>query len=404
MFHNDFEELEAFDKALSALADVPVSCLSAEELATYLSRLPELKARLESIACTLTAAAETAGTHTLGPSRTIGSWVGSHTNADPASAARDRTVGVWLRGFGEFAEAFAAGALTRRHIDLLRGIDNSRTHAALVDAQDYLIQAGRDCSFRDFRKVLARWLIAGDPDGAEPKEQLARRHLSITVRPDGSVKGTFDLDPIAGAALRTAVNHRAEQLWRDDQASGSDRTNAQRRADALVELVANGFRRQDGSTPRPLVHIVMSPAVAEDAMRRITGDLLHTDDPFRLPVAHDVDHRCQLADGTPLHPFLGVAGLAIGTFRRLVYGSDSDTIDLGRAVRDFPAHFRDAVMAIGEARCSCPGCDAPPEWLQIDHVIPWARGGPTALWNAKLLCDPDNKAKADTMPGSAGRR
>lgn len=33
-----------------------------------------------------------------------------------------------------------------------------------------------------------------------------------------------------------------------------------------------------------------------------------------------------------------------------------------------------------------------------DHIIPWSRGGPTALWNGQLLCVKHNLAKSNSMP------
>lgn len=396
MFVTGFAELEAMETALADVATVPLSCLSAEDLGAHLTRLQRLRAQLDAAVCATTAAAEAAGTHTLGPSRTIGSWVGQETNADPAVVARDRTLGVWLRPFGGFADAFARGTITRRHVEALRTLDNPRTRVRLREAQDYLVTAAVDCSWRDFQQVLAAWLIAGDPDGVEPRDQIARRHLTLTERPDGTLKGTFELDSLAASALKTAVRHRAQQLWRADQIFDPDqrRTTRQRQADALVELVANGFRRADGTTPRPLVHLTMSPGVAQAMRDHLAHGQLDT-----IDVDHrDPDRRCHLADGSPIHPIYGLAAIASGVLRRLVMGADSEILDLGRSVRDFPAHFRDALHSAHLGRCTIAGCDAPPEWLQVDHVIPWARHGPTALANAQLLCDPDNKAKTDMAP------
>lgn len=324
--------------------------------------------------------------------------MGSETNADPAQVGRDRTLGAWLRGFGELAEAFADGRLSRRHVEALTSLDNPRTRARLVEAQGYLVEAAVNCSWRDFKRVLAEWLIAGDPDGEEPREQVARRKLVLTERPDGTLKGVFELDPLAAAAVKTAVRHRAQQLWKADQQLDPEhrRTKSQLYADALVELIANGFRRADGTTPRPLVHVTMSPDVADEMLRQLEHDGAGVGEGLHLDHA-DPDRRCHLADGTPIHPLLGLAAITSGVLRRLVIGAESEITDLGRGVRDVPGHLRDALLAAHGSRCATPGCDAPPEWLQVDHLIPWARGGPTALGNAQLLCDPENKAKTDTV-------
>ncbi|HKX76094.1 MAG TPA: HNH endonuclease signature motif containing protein [Acidimicrobiia bacterium] len=43
-------------------------------------------------------------------------------------------------------------------------------------------------------------------------------------------------------------------------------------------------------------------------------------------------------------------------------------------------------MIARDRHCQHPGCDRPARWCDIHHIIPWAEGGPTALWNLTLLC------------------
>ncbi|MGF1598046.1 MAG: HNH endonuclease signature motif containing protein, partial [Acidimicrobiales bacterium] len=90
--------------------------------------------------------------------------------------------------------------------------------------------------------------------------------------------------------------------------------------------------------------------------------------------------------------------LAVAELRRLVLGADSEILDLGRAVRDFPRKLKQAVIAATRGRCTVPGCDAKAHWLQIDHIKPWARGGHTDLANAQPLCGFHNKQKTDQPP------
>jgi hypothetical protein len=41
----------------------------------------------------------------------------------------------------------------------------------------------------------------------------------------------------------------------------------------------------------------------------------------------------------------------------------------------------------------CAGCGARRVRLQIDHILPWAAGGRTTLWNCMSLCEPCNGIK-----------
>jgi len=128
-------------------------------------------------------------------------------------------------------------------------------------------------------------------------------------------------------------------------------------------------------------------------------------DPWRLPVDHDnPTRRCELIDGTPIHPRLALAAAATAHVRRLVLGAESEVLDLGRTVRTFPRHLKQLLLILARGRCQSPGCDAPLAWLQADHYIPWSRDGPTSLANGHILCDPHNKKKRDRQaPDTEGQ-
>jgi len=122
-------------------------------------------------------------------------------------------------------------------------------------------------------------------------------------------------------------------------------------------------------------------------------------DPTRLPIDHDNPaRRCELIDGTPIHPRWAFSALLSAQIRRLILSTDSQVLDLGRSVRTFPPHLKQLLLILARGRCQQPGCDAPASWLQADHLIPWSRGGPTNLTNGQILCDPHNKAKRDRLP------
>jgi hypothetical protein len=60
-------------------------------------------------------------------------------------------------------------------------------------------------------------------------------------------------------------------------------------------------------------------------------------------------------------------------------------LDVGSSVKTVPPHLRRAVIA-RDRHCSFPGCRQKPRRCQVHHLIPRAKGGPTALWNLTLLC------------------
>ena len=72
------------------------------------------------------------------------------------------------------------------------------------------------------------------------------------------------------------------------------------------------------------------------------------------------------------------------TISRIVFGPAGEPVDIGRTTRVVPAAMRRAVIA-RDRHCTHPGCDRPARWCDIHHIWHWTDGGPTALWNLKLL-------------------
>ena len=299
---------------------------------------------------------------------------------------------MWIRDFPEFAAAHADGVLTVEHLEHLRkGLDGPRTHFLLRRDQQTLIDAAATCDFVDFERACDYWKIAADPDGAEPQDQLDATTFNARRRRDGMVKLTGLLDPLSGQVFLNAWEKTVQQLAVDQDEAGQTMANGRRGALGLLLLVAKGAARADGSQPDPLLHVVMSQRVAEDTIRRLAERDLSP-----LAVSHDdVDGRCELIDGTPIHPHLALVALTIGALQRTVLDAKGRPLETSYASRGFPKWLRHILLLRSRGRCESGGCDAPFPWLQVDHKTPHSKGGLTAYLNAQLLCRPENLAKGD---------
>jgi hypothetical protein len=60
----------------------------------------------------------------------------------------------------------------------------------------------------------------------------------------------------------------------------------------------------------------------------------------------------------------------------LAYGQARRTASVGQRL----------ALTARDQGCCFPGCDAPPGWTQVHHILPWAKGGATDLDNECLLC------------------
>jgi hypothetical protein len=390
------DDLTALRAALDGVAEVPLACLPVTELADRACELQHLSARLDAIRAATMAAIESAAE---GPAvlrelgfRTAPQMVAARTGAKVDDVRPVAKAGSWLVDFPIFARAFGDGTLTLRHVRDLKALDKPRTRQGLLEAQGYLVELARDGDYRTFSQGLTYWLNAADPNGDEPREQVAKTGCTLTRHSDGSVSGKFHLDPLSAAAMGTALEDEAQRIFtQQSEATGTADTPRQRRGQALVALMIKGAGVPGSATTTPLVNLVMGWELYQNLIERL-------DDPSIKPVEVDVNdpnRRCELIDGTPIHPNLALMAMAVAEFKRIVIDAKSRAIDVSVKSRCFLPWMKEVLLVEGRGRCRSPGCDSPLAWLQADHIQPHSKGGETILANGQLLCDPHNKWKRD---------
>lgn len=195
----------------------------------------------------------------------------------------------------------------------------------------------------------------------ELERQLERRRFDLRRLHNGMVSGDFALPALAGETLLTAIDALMPPPAADDQ-----RTTSQRRADALEDL-ARSFL--DGSEA-PIVageraHLNVHADL--DAIEGKTGGLHETEDGYVL----DLETVRQLACDSSVS--------------RIVFGPNSEVLDVGRKTRVIPAGLRRAVIA-RDRHCAARGCTRSARWCDVHHVVSWADGGETVIDNLCLLC------------------
>ncbi len=394
--HDAFKAIDRIEERLAFVTDP-------DELGDALLVSVELQNRANALVGRLGLAAQVSGTAVLAGQRSIGRYVAARTNRRASDIDRMVRRARWLRDFDLFENAHGA-ELTDLHVDHLKkncDVDFDM-HRLLVADQAIFVDAAANCSFQGFVAAVEYWKVHVDPDGKEPIDQIDKAKLSIRKGSGG--RGIIDgeCDAVTRLELETAIEHEADKLRRQDKADDVDRTDSQRRMAALAALVKRGFARQDGTMPGPLGNIVMSEKVAAWAIGQLGGTNT-ADEAALVPVhATDVDGRCELIDGTPIHPFLAIAALGlIGpsgavnpvTLRRYILDADSRLLDVSVNARRFPEWMRTAIHVQARGRCESHGCDCPFHWLETDHVEPAAAGGPTCTDNGQNQCRPENHAK-----------
>jgi hypothetical protein len=229
-------------------------------------------------------------------------------------------------------------------------------------AESVLLELVGD-SVDETRKVLDYWRNDVDAPGVhlELEEQLERRHFDVTRKANGMVAGEFALPKTEGETLLSAID-----TLMPPPADGDSRTTSQRRADALGDLGRSFLEGSESPTvggERPHINVHTDL----EALKGHGGGLHETDDGVVL----DTESVRKLACDASVY--------------RVVFGPDSEVLDVGRKTRVIPASLRRAVVA-RDRHCIAPGCGRSARWCDVHHIVSWADGGETVIDNLCLLC------------------
>ena len=248
------------------------------------------------------------------------------------------------------AMAYDRGAVTGAQVDVL-----AETWAVSPDAftreEGRLVEMAMDTApVRELRKKLDYWLDRVARDDLADVRHLVRetRALNLRREQDGMrINGWVDIE--SGERL-------AARLEPGPPLPGDTRSTAARRADLLLDMVEGGSDR-----PSLIVH-VSAETLFEDkpGLSETERGTFFTADEIRR-ISCDAN------------------------LTRVVFGPDSQPLDVGRTKRLVTPALRIAVMA-RDLHCVFPGCDRPASWCDVHHLIPWSEGGPTSLDNLVLLC------------------
>ena len=279
----------------------------------------------------------------------------------------------------------AAGRTTAAHVTVAaRALDRlpvalRREHAGAIDA--FLAEQSTRLPPQQCDVLAGTVLERVDPQGCARRFERAdhaRRYLDLSTDTTGMLLVRGQLDPVAGAALKAAVDHHAAPTPAADAVDEGgatvrlvdERTPGQRRADALGEIArrclgASGTH--GGEPPRIIVHATVDQLTGRSGAGAAT-----------------CEQNGPLAASTLGH----LACDAV--LQAVVTAPSGGVLRLGRSVRVISPAQRRAVLG-RDGGCAVPGCTAPAAQLEGHHVIAWADGGATDVDNLVLVCGPHHR-------------
>nr|WP_237728030.1 HNH endonuclease signature motif containing protein [Cellulomonas sp. APG4] len=362
------------------LAAIEVGTVDPVEATAVHGELRAVTDQLRVLAARLLSVIDADGRLTGGGARTVPEAVARREGTSVGSARRELALGRALEAqLPSTRTAVASGDITLEHAQVLStfGPTSEARRAALASDlpdrnEDFLVRLARTTPVDVFRRRVRTWAAQVDRDGAEREHAVAaaKEHLTLYRRDDGVALQGF-LTAEHGALLTTALRAVTGVPAADDE-----RTSEQRAAaglTGLARLVLDGGLAGAGAKVRP--HI--SVHVGWETMQA-----LDSPDPVADPAALA---PAELETGEPLPGTVLQRLLCDSEITRIVFGPDSQVLDVGRAQRTYGGQLRRAVVA-RDRRCAYPGCDAPPALGEVHHVVPWSHGGATSVENGILLC------------------
>ena len=376
-------ELDGLRQAIDALESLdPTTLADAESMVTLHRQL----SRLEAVTTGATAAFERSGSWALEGARHVAAWLALRCGVSPGEARRRVRLSRALVSLQLAAKAWRAGEVTGAHVSKLSALQSPATASALARDESLLVTKAKELRFEDFCKVADYWSQHADPDGSEEAAQARRTRRDVTLVQSvfGSWLGSITLDEVSGAIVANELQRIDDALFEADRAEYYERTGreagvgdlertpAQRRADALVEMATRSATLgAGGRRPRPL---------------------------FSVLVGYETLHGriCELAQGTALTPGSLVPWLTHADIERAVFTPDN-RVEVSATSRLFTGATRRA-LELRDRQCTHPYCDRPAQDCQGDHIEPWAQGGLTTQDNGQLLCAYHNRLKNPRPP------
>jgi hypothetical protein len=355
--------MSAIRSALDEMAGVDDRGLSADELATDIVELAHVVQMAEVLqARKLKSLSDRGGHHELGFS-SVSAFLVDQTGVSPGHARR-------LVGYGNAQtrapiahQAWVDGRLSTDQVVYLFSAAEA-VPDEYPDAEQRLVGIVEGLDAVDTGRAVEYWRQAmAGPGDLDVEKQMARRGVSLSQPVAGMRYLSGWMTLLAAEALETAMEANMPPP-RD----GDNRTPRQRRHDGLENLsrdwLDNGATPTvGGEKPQVIIHVDLA------ALQGLAGGLHETEDGQILPVDLVRAIACD------------------ASVTRIVFGADSEILDVGRRTRIWTAAQRRAIIA-RDRHCQGPGCRAKPRHCDIHHEDHWADGGETSVDKGKLFCRP----------------
>ena len=249
-----------------------------------------------------------------------------------------------------------------------QAVEVARGAIVAPNTETQLINLSKHATVRDLRDATSR-VVAASTDEAERHRQVHKsRSLKWWVGEDGACNLKGRMTVANGALVKAALAPFEDSIFKQARKSGAHERPEAYAADALMALCEKASNSGSSATKTTRSNAVMHIRVDIDALKR--GHTEHGE-------------ICEIAGVGPVPVATATEYLGEAFLKLLVIdGVDIKTVaHMGRAI---PAPLRTALEERDRV-CQVPTCDVT-IGLEIDHIVPFAEGGPASLENLVRLC------------------
>ncbi|MBF4992628.1 DUF222 domain-containing protein [Arthrobacter gandavensis] len=288
------------------------------------------------------------------------------------------------------------GAISYRHAQrIMDEVQAVPAHEAPIFEDELLrLAEGRTCA--QFTAKARRLRESRWPEtiAVRHRQALELRRVSLDPKPDGMM----ELCALVAAEKGQAIFNSLTASARTARSAGDQRTLDQLRTDTLTALLLRvpqfaGSSPASSFTPwssESAAATVPSPPRAEDP-RGIRAEIMVLIDAETLLGADDKPAELNGYGPIAAEAARRLARQAVHWTGILRDNSSGEILAVGRR-RKVPAGLRRWLQA-RDGTCRFPGCRVSTFRTEIDHTVPWVRGGATEHGNLSNLCPKHHRLK-----------
>jgi hypothetical protein len=231
--------------------------------------------------------------------------------------------------------------------------------------------------------ACGRAKAAADPDEDATHARIhARRHIRTGRDGDGAFTGSIYGTVRDGNRLLAFLQPFRDQIFEANRRAGRHDPADAMDFDALLAMAAAAHTNRT-ATATATATTVKPPAQVNVV---VTYEALIR--------GHQPGEDAAYIAGLGPVPVSVVRDIMADAFLVGAVMHGTEVAKIKRFGRHVPRELRDALRIRDRFRCATPGCD---NWqrLELDHLEPWGRGGPTSYDNLHDLCTPCHRAKTE---------